>query len=114
MYKLEYPIIGADTYGAAFQKVTQELEEARTLYGNVLAIASSSPTRTNIDAATKAALNVASATSNFLKVRANMLELREAEVEASDGKFSVEVGETTIEELTEVVTGFDPNIRTMN
>lgn len=114
MYNLDYPIIGADTYKEAFQKVTQELQAARKLYSNVLAIASGSPTQSNIDAATKAALDVATATSNFLKVRANMLELRAAEVEANDGKSSVEVGETTIEKRNKVVTGFDPSIRIIN
>ena len=78
MYNLKFPTVDEHTYADAFEKVSTELHEARKLYGNVLAIASSSPTVSNIDAATKAALNVATATSNFLKVRANMLELRAA------------------------------------
>jgi hypothetical protein len=79
MYNLNFPTVDEHTYADAFEKVSKELHGARTLYGNTLAIASDSPTVSNIDAATKAALDVAIATSNFLKVRANMLELREAE-----------------------------------
>jgi len=83
MYNLQFPTVNEHTYADAFEKVSKELHDARTLYGNVLAIASDSPTVSNIDAATKAALNVATATSNFLKVRANMLELRAAKQDAS-------------------------------
>lgn len=114
MYKLKFPIIDADTYKVAFQRVTQELATARALYGNTLAIASDSPTPSNIDATLQASLQVTTATDNFLKVRANMLELREAEVEVNGGVFSTEVGEASPQELLSAITGFEPNIRTEN
>lgn len=82
MYNIKFPTVDENTYAGAFEKASIELNAARKLYGNVLAIASDSPTPSNIDAATTAALKVADATSIFLEVRANVLELRAAKAES--------------------------------
>jgi hypothetical protein len=78
MYNLKFPTVDDTTFAKAFEEASVSLHSARKLYGNTLAIASDSPTEHNIHAATTAALNVAEATDEFLKVRANMLELRAA------------------------------------
>lgn len=78
MYNLKFPTVDDTTFAKAFEDASINLNAARKLYGNTLAIASDSPTEHNINAATTAALRVATATGEFLKVRANVLELRAA------------------------------------
>jgi len=78
MYNLRFPVLDDSTGAKAFELASIDLNNARKLYGNVLAIASDSPTESNIDAATTAAMRVTSETANFLRTRSNLLELRAA------------------------------------
>lgn len=78
MYHLRFPVLDDDSGAKAFELASVDLNNARKLYGNVLAIASESPTESNIDAATAAAMRVTSETANFLRARSNLLEHRAA------------------------------------